>query len=315
MARGSIRQACALCGAAVSRRPGSPPGQPAGAENLAANQMKRFPAAAVTLALLALGNGASLAQSAPPLPGVIGQTSPLGPPFAGTMNDVQTPGAENPPLPYSTTVMPCSVANPSTPAISTFDGGGFRLSVNAMMSGLPSAASSAANGVQAPCPSVSTSGITATATANSASISTSAAATSSAAANSSPAAAPNFSPNTMVQGTASLGTSNLGTTALGTTGLGSLASGSQSTSTKTTLSTAASSSGTSCGNASSSGMTTGGANMAMTAAAAGPKSQDESDLTGIVPDPAQILGGSLRSPAQGLGGTASTPAAPCTTGE
>jgi hypothetical protein len=59
----------------------------------------------------------------------------------------------------------------------------------------------------------------------------------------------------------------------------------------------------------------GSANTTMTAAAAGPTARDETDMTGIVPDPAQILGGSLRSPAQSLGGTASTPAAPCTAGE
>jgi hypothetical protein len=63
-------------------------------------------------------------------------------------------------------------------------------------------------------------------------------------------------------------------------------------------------------------MATGGADTAMTAAAVAPTSQDETDLTGIVPDLAQILGGSLRSPAQSLGGTASTPAAaPCPAGE
>jgi hypothetical protein len=53
----------------------------------------------------------------------------------------------------------------------------------------------------------------------------------------------------------------------------------------------------------------------MTAAAVAPTSQDETDLTGIVPNPAQILGGALRSPAQSLGGTASTPTAPCPAGE
>jgi len=50
-------------------------------------------------------------------------------------------------------------------------------------------------------------------------------------------------------------------------------------------------------------------------AATGPRSQDENDLSGIVPDPAQILAGAVRSPAQSLGGTASTLGAPCPTGE
>ena len=61
-------------------------------------------------------------------------------------------------------------------------------------------------------------------------------------------------------------------------------------------------------------MGTGSANAAMAGTAAGPTSQDETDMTGVVPDPAQILSGSLRSPAQSLGGTASTPA-PCPNGE
>jgi hypothetical protein len=283
-------------------------------EKLAAKQMRLFSAAAVSLALLALGNGASLAQSAPPLLGVIGQTSPLGPPFGATGNDVRGPASQNSPLPYSGVptpgmAMPCAMANPGTSGLPTFDGGGFTPSVGTTMSGMPAGASSPAGATQIPCPTVSTSGITPTANGNVASTLTSAAATSGSVANTSPAAAPNSSPNTVVQGVAGLGASSLGTSALGTTGLGASTATSPSASAKTTLSTAASSSATSCANTSAAGMTTGGANTA------GPTSRDETDLTGIVPDPAQILAGSLRSPVQSLGGTASTPAAPCPPGK
>jgi hypothetical protein len=178
-------------------------------EKLAAKQMRLFSAAAVSLALLALGNGASLAQSAPPLLGVIGQTSPLGPPFGATGNDVRGPASQNSPLPYSGVptpgmAMPCAMANPGTSGLPTFDGGGFTPSVGTTMSGMPAGASSPAGATQIPCPTVSTSGITPTANGNVASTLTSAAATSGSVANTSPAAAPNSSPNTVVQGVAAL---------------------------------------------------------------------------------------------------------------
>ena len=138
--------------------------------------MKLFSAAAVSLALLTLGSGASLAQSAPPLPSVIGLTSPLQSPYGGD-NNVQGPASQNSSLPYSSMAVPCSMANPGTSALPTFDGGGFTLSVGTTMSGLPPGTSSAINGALVPCPTVSPSGIAATASTNSASTPTSATAT------------------------------------------------------------------------------------------------------------------------------------------
>jgi hypothetical protein len=91
--------------------------------------MKLFFAPAVSLALLALGNGASLAQSSPPPPSVIGPTSPLGSHFGAAGNYVQSPASQNSLLPYSTVATPCSAANSATSALPTFDGGGFTLSV------------------------------------------------------------------------------------------------------------------------------------------------------------------------------------------
>lgn len=100
-----------------------------GQRKISGKQTKLFCAAAVSLALLALSNGASLAQSAPPLPGVIGQTSPLHSPYGGASNNLQGPASRNSSLSYSSMAAPCSVADPSTSALPTFDGGGLTLSV------------------------------------------------------------------------------------------------------------------------------------------------------------------------------------------
>src|SRR6201985_1962583 len=187
------------------------PTDPCVGKILAAKQMKLFSAAGVLLALLTLSHSGSLAQSAPPPLGVIGQTSPLGSTF-GTSGNLDS-ALQSSSLPYSGTAAPCSMPSPSTLALRTFDGGGLPLSMGTTISGLLPGAYSATGGTQLPCPTVSTSGIATTATTNSVSTSTLSTATAhnSAAANSSSPAAPNSSPGAVVQGMASLGTSSLGT--------------------------------------------------------------------------------------------------------
>ena len=124
--------------------------------------MKSFLAVTATLAAIALCAGESAAQTSMITPSSIGATSALGTGPGGFAANAQ--GAV---LPYSETPSPapCTTGNPATTMLPTFDGGGFTLSVGATMSGLPPAASGA-NGMQVPCPSVSTSGITATLSTN-----------------------------------------------------------------------------------------------------------------------------------------------------
>src|SRR5580700_2853925 len=185
-------------------------------------QMKSFRAAAVILAIIALGVGQSAAQTGAtspggmvgaPSPSGIGATSPLGMDFGQSPDNSQsttatTAGAANP--------APCTSGLSGATGLSPFDGGGVSLAPSSNMSGLLGS-SGGRTSTAVPCNSVSSSGVVSTP--NSATITSSANSSASASSASSSVGSPttataNSSPNTKSLGVTALGTSGLGTTGL-----------------------------------------------------------------------------------------------------
>ena len=111
--------------------------------------IKFFHAAAVMLAITALGVGQSAAQTGAPSPGGIAATSPLGADFGQTSGDDQSTGAAGVASPA-----PCTNGPPGGAAPSTFNGGGLSPTSSFTTSGIP-AGLGAASGTSAPCNSVS----------------------------------------------------------------------------------------------------------------------------------------------------------------
>ena len=257
--------------------------------------IKFFHAAAVMLAITALGVGQSAAQTGAPSPGGIAATSPLGADFGQTSGDDQSTGAAGVASPA-----PCTNGPPGGAAPSTFNGGGLSPTSSFTTSGIP-AGLGAASGTSAPCNSVSSSGVTSTpnsATTTTPSANSSSSASSASSSLESPTTATvNSSPNTGSLGATALGTNGLGTTGLGTTGLGSLPTQSGSTLQTATSPSTAAQSETSCSGDLSAPPTSSSTGTAQS-------------LSGGVPDPAQSLGGSAIDATQQLSGTASLPRTP-----
>ena len=260
-------------------------------------QMKSFRAAAVILAITALGVGQSAAQTGATSPGGMRATSPLGMDFGQTPDNSQsttatTAGAANP--------APCTSGGPGAAALSTFDGGGLSPTTSFMSSGMP-AGLGVESSTSAPCNSVSSSGVMSapnSAATSAPNTNSSASASSASSSVGSPTTATaNSSPNTKSLGVTALGTSGLGTTGLGTTGLGSLPTQSGSALQTGTSASTATRSETSC----SGDMGTPPVN---------PSTVTARSLSGGVPDPAQRLGSSSIDAAQRLGGTARVPVTP-----
>src|ERR1700733_162639 len=115
--------------------------------------MKSFLAAAVLLAITALGVGQSAAQTGESGPGSVGATSPLGADFG------QTPGnnSQITPAPFTNSA-PCTSDGSGATGLSTFDGGGLSPTTGFTTSGI-----GAESSMSTPCNSVSSSsGITGT---------------------------------------------------------------------------------------------------------------------------------------------------------
>jgi|SRR5271163_4555286 len=267
-------------------------------------QMKSFLAAAVMLALTALGVGQGAAQTGTPNLGGVGATSPLGADFG------QTPGnnSQTTPAPFAGVAnpAPCTSGGPSAAALSTFDGGGLSPTSGGLSpttsfttSGTP-AGLGAESSTSAPCNSVSSSGVVSTpnsATTTSSANSSASASSASSSVGSPTTATANSSPNTAGLGVTALGTSGLGTTGLGTTGLGLLPTQSGSTLQTATSPLTATQAETSCSGE-------------LVAPPTSTSTVTAQSLSGGVPDPAQSLGGSAIDAAQQLGGTATLPLTP-----
>jgi hypothetical protein len=294
--------------------------------------MKPLLAAAMILAVTALGAGESAAQTDTSSPGSIGATSPLGADFGQTLGNSPAGmpsqggmGATSPlgadfgqplgdnsqttPAPFSDLAnpAPCTSGGPGAAALPTFDGGALRPTSGGLSptNRFTTSGIGAESTASASCDSVSSSsGVTGTldsansaaTTAPSANASSPASPVSSGLGSSTPATA-TTSPNTKGLGVTALGTSGLGTTGLGTTGLGSLPNQSASTLQTTTSPSTATQAETSCSGD-------------LAAPPVNPSTVTARSLSGGVPDPAQSLGGSAIGAGQSLGGTARVPVTP-----
>jgi len=249
--------------------------------------------AAVVHAMLSLCVGPSLAENVAPMPGGIGQTSPLG---AGLETGMpQSAGISSA---TDANLAPCTTSNAGTPALPTFDGGGLSLSTNATTPALASA-----SGMKikvGPCNAVGPSGVATT--------------------SSSPSSALSGAPDSLeAAGVAGLGSGGLGTTGLGAVRLGSLPGA--TTSQARPPSTGVAGSSTFCSGASGGGVAASSNASADTSAMTNPMmNAGGTSASSIVRDPALGVGTALRDPAQSLAGEASlqttnAAGAPCMIGE